>query len=110
MFPLASTKPTFPSRWTRVRPLLKGSTLSYSAGISIFLSRSQNPHLSPCRQGMRAATFFALASFVLHPGQKVEPSGIVFPQLGHNTEYLLVRQRHSSFFLMVVSDGQTTTI
>jgi len=41
---------------------------------------------------MKAATFFfPLASFVPQPGHKVEQSGIVFPQLGHNIERLLVK-------------------
>jgi hypothetical protein len=52
----------------------------------------QNPHLRPFRQGMKAATlFFPLVSFVPQPGHKAEPSGIVFPQLGHNIKGLLVK-------------------
>jgi hypothetical protein len=41
---------------------------------------------------MKAATlFFPLVSFVSQPGHKAEPSGIVFPQLGHNIKGLLVK-------------------
>jgi 5'-3' exonuclease len=69
-----------------------------------FQSVSQNPHLSPFRQGMSAGTFFSLVTFAPHRGQRMKLSKISFPQLGQIIERLVVGSHDSWLFRSVVTD------
>jgi len=59
---------------------------------------------------MSAATFaFPLGSFVPQQGHEVEPSGIVFPQLGHSIKRLLVNWHGSRLLRRIANVDQSIT-